>query len=87
MFAEVLKVLKVKHNQSSVYHPQSQSAIERFHQTLKSLLRVYCVELNRDWEEDLPRLLLAAREVQQESLGFSPNALVFGHLFLFCVRD
>ncbi len=28
MFAEVLKVLKVKHNQSSVYHPQSQGAIE-----------------------------------------------------------
>ncbi len=39
MFAEVLKVLKVKHNQSSVYHPQSQGAIERFHQTLKSPLR------------------------------------------------
>ncbi len=79
MFAEVLKMLKVKHNQSSVYHPQSQGAIERFHQTLKSLLRAYCVELNRDWEEGLPWLLLAAREVQQESLGFSPNDLVFGH--------
>ncbi len=72
-------MLKVKHNQSSVYHPQSQGAIERFHQTLKSLLRAYCVELNRDWEEGLPWLLLAAREVQQESLGFSPNDLVFGH--------
>nr|XP_055062771.1 uncharacterized protein LOC129445823 [Misgurnus anguillicaudatus]XP_055062772.1 uncharacterized protein LOC129445823 [Misgurnus anguillicaudatus] len=79
MFAEVLRVLKVKHNQSSVYHPQSQGVIERFHQTLKSLLRAYCVELSRDWEEGLPWLLLAAREVQQESLGFSPNDLVFGH--------
>ncbi len=79
MFAEVLKMLKVKHNQSSVYHPQSQGAIEWFHQTLKSLLRAYCVELNRDWEEGLPWLLLAAREVQQESFGFSPNDLVFGH--------
>ncbi len=37
------------------------------------------MELNRDWEEGLPWLLLAAREVQQESLGFSPNDLVFGH--------
>ena len=32
-----------------------------------------------DWEEGLPWLLLAAREVTQESTGFSPNELVFGH--------
>ncbi|KAI2654741.1 Retrovirus-related Pol polyprotein from transposon opus [Labeo rohita] len=35
--------------------------------------------LDRDWEEGLPWLLLAAREVLQESTGFSPNDLVFGH--------
>lgn len=43
------------------------------------LLRAYCVELNKDWEDGLPWLMLAAREVVQESLGFSPNQLVFGH--------
>jgi hypothetical protein len=35
--------------------------------------------MQRDWEEGLPWLLLAAREVCQESTGFSPNDLVFGH--------
>lgn len=79
MFQEVLRQLGVKCNHSSAYHPQSQGALERFHQTLKSLLRAYCVELKRDWEDGLPWLLLAAREVVQDSLGFSPNALVFGH--------
>uniref|UniRef100_A0A3B4ZKQ1 Gypsy retrotransposon integrase-like protein 1 n=1 Tax=Stegastes partitus TaxID=144197 RepID=A0A3B4ZKQ1_9TELE len=79
MFAQVLKLLRVKHNQSSAYHAQSQSALERFHQTLKPLLRAYCTELDRDWEEGLPWLLLAAREAVQESTGFSPNDLVFGH--------
>lgn len=79
MFAEILRVLKVKHNQSIAYHAQSQGVLERFHQTLKALLCAYCVELNRDWEEGLPWLLLVARKVQQESLGFSPNDLVFGH--------
>ena len=68
----------MKHNQASAYHAQSQ-ALERFHQTLNSLLRGYCVELNQDWEEGLPWLLLAAREVVQGSTGFSPNELVFGH--------
>ena len=79
LFAQVLKQLHIKHNQSSAYHVQSQGALERFHQTLKSLLRAYCVQLNADWEEGLPWLLLAAREVTQESRGFSPNELVFGH--------
>ena len=79
LFAQVLKQLKVQHNMSSAYHAQSQGVLERFHQTLKSLLRSYCVELNQDWEEGLLWLLLAAREVVQDSTGFSPNELVFGH--------
>lgn len=79
LFTQVLKQLKVRHNQASPYHAESQGALERFHQTLKSLLRGYCVQLNHDWEEGLPWLLLAAREVVQESTGFSPNELVFGH--------
>uniref|UniRef100_A0A667ZMH0 Integrase catalytic domain-containing protein n=1 Tax=Myripristis murdjan TaxID=586833 RepID=A0A667ZMH0_9TELE len=75
MFAQVLKMLGVSHNQSTPYHAQSQGALERFHQTLKSLLRAYCTELDRDWEDGLPWLMLAAREAVQESTGFSPNEL------------
>uniref|UniRef100_A0A3B5QLU2 Gypsy retrotransposon integrase-like protein 1 n=1 Tax=Xiphophorus maculatus TaxID=8083 RepID=A0A3B5QLU2_XIPMA len=79
LFAQVLKQLHIQHNQSTAYHAQSQGALERFHQTLKSLLRAYCVQMKADWEDGLPWLLLAAREVTQESTGFSPNELVFGH--------
>ena len=78
-FSQVLRLLKIQHSKASAYHPQSQGVLERFHQTLKSMLRAYCVELGRDWEDGLPWLLLAAREVTQDSTGFSPNALVFGH--------
>ena len=80
LFAKALRQLRARHNISSAYHPQSQGALERFHQTLKALLRSYCVELATDWEEGLPWLLLAIREVAQESIGFSPNELVFGHV-------
>ena len=79
MFSEILKQLRVKHHLSSAYHPQSQGALESFHLMLKSLLRSYCTELQRNWEEGLPWLLLAALEVTQDSLGFSPNDLVFAH--------
>ena len=79
MFKQILLQLGVKHNRSSAYHAQSQGALERFHQTLKSMLRANVMTLGKDWEEGLPWLMLAAREVVQESTGFSPNDLVFGH--------
>ncbi len=90
LFSQVLKQLNITHNRSSAYHPQSQGALERFHQHLKSLLRSYCIELKADWQDGLPWLLLAAREVVQESTGFSPNELVFAHTVrgpLSVIRD
>ena len=79
VFAQVMSELNVKHHTSSAYHPESQGALERFLQTLKSMLRKYCTETNREWDEGLPLLLFAIRETLQESLGFSPADLVFGH--------
>ncbi len=79
LFKQVLSQLKIKHVTSSAYHPESQGALERFHQTMKSMLSKYCTESGKDWDEGLPLLLFAVRESVQESLGFSPAELVFGH--------
>lgn len=66
------------HQISSAYHPESLGALECFHQTLKTMLRTYCLETDKEWDEGIP-LLFAVRETIQESLGFSPAELVFGH--------
>lgn len=79
VFHQVLEVLSVKHQVSSVYHPESQGALEHFHQTLKSMLRTYCLEDGPEWDEGVPLLLFAICETVQESLVFSPAELVFGH--------
>ncbi len=79
LFVQTLKQFGIKHELSSAYHPQSQGAIERFHQTLKMMLRTYCLASGKDWAESLPFLLFAVREAEQESLGFSPADLIFGH--------
>lgn len=79
VFEQMLKGVSVNHVVSSAYHPQSQGALERFHQTLKSMMRAHCVEAGKDWADDLPLLLFAIRETVQESLGFSPAELIFGH--------
>ncbi|XP_037615670.1 uncharacterized protein LOC119482245 [Sebastes umbrosus] len=79
VFAQALKALGIKHVTSSAYHPESKGALERFHQTLKSMLRKHCHDSQKDWDDGIPLLMFAAREAVQESLGFSPAQLVFGH--------
>ena len=79
IFQQTMYSLGIKHFTSSAYHPQSQGALERYHQTLKNMIKAYCFENQKDWDEAIHMLLFATREVVQQSLGFSPFELVFGH--------
>lgn len=79
VFAQVPSELSFKDKVYSAYHPESQGALERSHQMLKSMPHKFWVETNMEWDEGLPLLLIAIRETIQESLGVSPAKLVFGH--------
>ncbi|XP_069973541.1 uncharacterized protein [Penaeus vannamei] len=78
MFQEVMKLLHVKQYSATAYRPQTQVALERYHQTLKSMLTKYCHETGSEWDLGVPLLLYAIRCTKQESLGFSPYELLFG---------
>ncbi|XP_069176776.1 uncharacterized protein [Procambarus clarkii] len=71
--------LGIRQVTSSAYHPESQGALERFHQTLKGMLRKFCYDRQSKWVEELPYLLFAVRSVPNESLGISPFEMIFGH--------
>ena len=79
IFKQVVTELGIKHYTSSAYHPESQGALERFHQTLKNMMRTYCTENKKDWDEGIHLLFFASRESVQDSLGYSPFELIFGH--------
>ena len=79
IFQQVMHELGITQYKSSPYHPESQGALERFHQTLKNIIRSYCFDTEKDWDEGIHLLLFAVRESVQESIGFSPFELVFGH--------
>ncbi|XP_068204621.1 uncharacterized protein [Palaemon carinicauda] len=78
-FRRKMLELRVKHITSSPYHPESQGQVERLHQTLKSVLNFFCYEHDTEWDKDVPYALFAIRAMPNESLGFSPFQLVFGH--------
>ena len=78
-FQQVMHELGIKQYKSSAYHPESQGALKRFNQTLKNMIRPYCFDTENDWDIGIQLLLFAVRDTVQESLGFSPFKLVFGH--------
>ena len=61
-FQQVMNHLGIKQYKSSVYHTESQGAMEKFHQTLKTIIKMYCIENSRDWDEGVHLLLFAVRE-------------------------
>ena len=80
VFQQVVHQLGIQQLKSSAYHPESQEALERFHQTPKNMIRTICLQYEKDWDDGVHLLLFAAREAVQESLGFSPLSQFLGIL-------
>ena len=53
IFQQVMHELGIKQYRSSAYHPESQGALEKFHQTLKNMIRSYCFDTEEDWDEGI----------------------------------
>jgi len=60
------------------WHPQSSGSCERCHATLKSMIRSLTAEFKDAWDECLPWIFFAYREILMETLGFSPFEMLFG---------
>ena len=78
LLAELYRMLHVHPIRTSPYHPQTDGLVERFNQTLKSMLRKCATEEGKDWDKLLPYLLFAYREVPQALTGSSPFELLYG---------
>ena len=72
------KLLKIVQVCTSVYHPQTNGLIERFNQTLKGMLQKLTEEDGKHWDQLLPYLLFAIREVPKSSTGLTPFELLYG---------
>lgn len=51
LFKQVMDEMSITQYRSSSYHPESQRALERFHQTLKSMIQKFCFEYQKDWDD------------------------------------
>jgi len=75
---EVCRLLSVKQMVTTPYHPMCNGLVEKFNGALKNMLRTMCAKKQKDWDRYINPLLIAYREVRQESLGYAPFELIYG---------
>ena len=72
-----LKRLGIKYIKSSPYHPQSNGMLERWHATVKAMVRKLR-RAKKNWDRMISLLLFASQEAIHNSTGFTPFDLVYG---------
>ena len=55
-FQELLKLLNIRSNLTTAYHPQSDGATERVNQEIEAYLAIYCTSHPEDWLHSLSTL-------------------------------
>jgi hypothetical protein len=71
-WAEVERLLRIKPNLSTAFHPQSDGQTERINQILEQYLRTFCDYLQDDWHDLLPTAEFAYNNSFHSSIGMTP---------------
>ncbi|KAG8480313.1 hypothetical protein CXB51_024726 [Gossypium anomalum] len=75
--ADVCRQFKIRHHNSSPYHPKMNGAVEAANKNIKKIVGKM-TETYKDWYEKLPFTLYAYRTSVKTSTGAMPFSLVYG---------
>ena len=76
-FKNYLQTVGVEHRSTTPARPQCNGKIERFHRTIKEMLRKLVNGDRPQWENKLPHALMAYRNAVSTVTGFTPFFLYF----------
>lgn len=78
LFAKMSKALKMKHVNCTAYHPQTNGALERSHQTLADYLKNFTSEPQNDWDKWIPFAMFSYNTSVHSTTKLTPFELLFG---------
>ena len=76
---ELCNLFGVKRVCTSTYHPQSNGAIERQHQTVIKMIGRLSQDEKANWPKHLPELIQAYNGMRSAITGYSPHYVLFGY--------
>ena len=78
LMKNICTILGITKLNTTSYHPQCDSAVERFNRTLKTVLRKHAAKFGSQWDRFLPGVLFAYRNTPHSSTGEKPSFLLYG---------
>ena len=75
---ELMKLLQVKLNLSSAFHPQTDGQSERMFRTIQEMIRCFVSYSQKDWKKYLPGLEFSLNNHVNDSTTFTPFFLEYG---------
>lgn len=79
LWGTLCRMLKIKRNLSTAYHPQSDGQTERMNAVIEGFVRNYCDYAQREWHLLLPMAQLASANHDSTSTGMSAFFLDHGY--------
>lgn len=79
VFEEMNALFGSKKQRTTAYHPQCDVQEEKFNSTLLNMLSKHVANDQRNWDVEIPYVMMAYRCSVNETIGFSPAMLMFGH--------
>lgn len=79
MTKELFRLTQTNHARTAAYHPQTNGLCERFNRTIAEMISQYVSTDHRDWDEFLPFATFAYNTSVQETTGYTPFFLLYGH--------
>lgn len=80
LLKDLTTFLQTKKIFTTPYHPQTDGLVEKFNQTLATMLSAFVSRTEKNWDENLRAVIFSYNTVIQASTGYSPAELVFGRI-------
>ena len=75
---QICKLLQIKQNFATAYHPQTMGSLERNHRCLNEYLRSFASEHHADWDDWIQFYAFNYHSTPHTDHGYTPYELVFG---------
>jgi transposase InsO family protein len=75
---ELCRLLGIKQNISTAFHPQTDGQMERTNQEIEQYLRTYINWHQDDWQEWVPIMEFAYNDRKHTAMGYTPFYIKYG---------